>query len=326
MRLAPVGHAEVVAELERAVSTESAAGAQPGAAHARALPLRTGQAERTQPSYHGSPPVSSSMSSVSSPGPASQDLERAILNQDPVGSTPSHRARDTSRHRATSATPDAAPRRLRRQSARAPPCSTDALSDARSGRGRLALVGGRGRHWQEPARRRARGEGSPISGCPSCGGAAGKRAARPPSGPGSRCFGRTRIGLRLSLYVLREQLGRSASDIAHLLPELRELFPDIPEPRRTLLRRGAVPPVRLDRGFPPSAVAAAHPLLVVLDDVHAADASSSPTARARRGGDHAAHAFLIVAACRYARSSEPGDPTAAALVERRPPGEHAIFR
>lgn len=72
--------------------------------------------------------------------------------------------------------------------------------------------------------------------------------------------------------TLREQLGGGAPDVAQILPELRDLLPDLsPPPRET---EGA----RL-RLFDATTrflrqAAAAHPLLVMLDDLHAADEAS----------------------------------------------------
>ena len=72
---------------------------------------------------------------------------------------------------------------------------------------------------------------------------------------------------------MREQLGGGAADVAQMLPELREVLPDVG------------PPVSLDpegarfRLFDATATflrnaADTEPLVLVLDDLHAADASS----------------------------------------------------
>ena len=71
---------------------------------------------------------------------------------------------------------------------------------------------------------------------------------------------------------LRSQLGPGASDLAPILPELREQFPDLPAP--SLEAEGAR--FRLFdalTGFLKNA-ANARPLVIVLDDLHAADAPS----------------------------------------------------
>jgi len=72
--------------------------------------------------------------------------------------------------------------------------------------------------------------------------------------------------------ALRSQLGAGASEVAQILPELRELFPDLPRP--SLEGDGA-----RFRLFDSTArflrnAAAACPLVVVLDDLHAADEPS----------------------------------------------------
>src|SRR4029453_19446648 len=73
--------------------------------------------------------------------------------------------------------------------------------------------------------------------------------------------------------ALRVRLGRRAPEVAHLLPELRELYPDLDEPPE-LDSEGA-----RFRLFDATAaflrnVAAERPLLIVLDGVHSAGASS----------------------------------------------------
>jgi len=72
--------------------------------------------------------------------------------------------------------------------------------------------------------------------------------------------------------ALRSQLSTGAADLAQVIPELRELFPDLPEP--SLETEGAR--VRL---FDSAArflknAAAARPLVLVLEDLHAADEPS----------------------------------------------------
>jgi DNA-binding SARP family transcriptional activator len=73
--------------------------------------------------------------------------------------------------------------------------------------------------------------------------------------------------------TLRAQLGTGASDLAQLLPELRELFPDLPEApaiesegARFLLFEAASSFLR--------SAARTRPILLVLDDLHAADEPS----------------------------------------------------
>ena len=72
--------------------------------------------------------------------------------------------------------------------------------------------------------------------------------------------------------ALRAQLAAGAADVAQIMPELRELFPDLPEP--SLEAEGA-----RFRLFDATArflksAAAARPLVLVLDDLHAADEPS----------------------------------------------------
>ena len=73
--------------------------------------------------------------------------------------------------------------------------------------------------------------------------------------------------------ALRRELGRGASDLAPILPELRELLPDLPD-------APALPPAAARfRLFDAGAtflrnISRSRPLLVVLDDLHAADATS----------------------------------------------------
>jgi hypothetical protein len=72
--------------------------------------------------------------------------------------------------------------------------------------------------------------------------------------------------------TLRSQLGAGAADLAQIVPELRELFPDLPKP--SLETEGA-----RFRLFDTAArflkhAADARPLVLVLDDLHAADEPS----------------------------------------------------
>ena len=145
------------------------------------------------------------------------------------------------------------------------------------------------RDRQEPAVRRVRpaalGERG-RRGC--CGDAAGRPAVRPPTGPGVQS-----LAARTSAAAIRARLRRSsagrASDVAQLVPEIRELLPGVAAPRVSPRSgHGALPPLRRDGGVP-EATAARDPLVLVLDDLHAADTpsllllrSSSPRSSARR--------------------------------------------
>jgi DNA-binding SARP family transcriptional activator len=71
----------------------------------------------------------------------------------------------------------------------------------------------------------------------------------------------------------RSQLGSSASELAQILPELRELYPDLPEPPSLDPESARF---RLFEAVSSFLVSAAEesPLLLVLDDLHAADEPS----------------------------------------------------
>lgn len=144
------------------------------------------------------------------------------------------------------------------------------LEGIRSGRGRLFLVGGEagigksGLADEFAMRAEALGFGVLWGRCWEAGGA-------PAYWPWVQCL---RSYVReAEPEMLRALLGPDAPHLAHLLPELRELFPDLPAPplldseaarfrlfdaATTFLRRAA----------------GARPLVVVLDDLHAADVPS----------------------------------------------------
>jgi DNA-binding SARP family transcriptional activator len=111
---------------------------------------------------------------------------------------------------------------------------------------------------------------------------------------------------------LREELGSSAGELAQLLPELRELFPDVPEP----------PPIDAEsarfRLFEAVSTlirtaASRQALVLVLDDLHAADESSLLLLRFL-GRELGGSRVLVVAAARNVDPS-PSDPLTAALTE-----------
>jgi len=72
---------------------------------------------------------------------------------------------------------------------------------------------------------------------------------------------------------LRAELGAAAGEIAHLLPELRDLFPDLPEP---VVQDSESARFRLFEAVATflKNASRARPLVLALDDLHAADASS----------------------------------------------------
>ena len=81
--------------------------------------------------------------------------------------------------------------------------------------------------------------------------------------------------------ALRSQLGAGAAELAQIVPELRERFPDLPEPP-ALESEGA-----RFRLFDATAeflrnASARRPILLVLDDLHAADAPVAPAAAVPR--------------------------------------------
>jgi DNA-binding SARP family transcriptional activator/tetratricopeptide (TPR) repeat protein len=192
-------------------------------------------------------------------------LEQAILAQDPTLDAPDR----------------AAPRRAARASGteragafvgreRELDELLAALADARAGRGRLVLVGGepgigKSRLADELAGRAEELGARVLSGrCWEAGGA----PAFWPWVQSLRAYVRD-----AEPEALRAELGPGAADLAQVLPELRDLLPGLPE-APTLPPEGA-----RFRLFDATATflrnaASARPLLVVLDDLHAADASS----------------------------------------------------
>ena len=144
------------------------------------------------------------------------------------------------------------------------------LDDAFAGRGRLfLLVGepgiGKSRLAEELiAHARARGARVLVGRCWEAGGA-------PAYWPWVQSL---RAHVRDSdTAALRSQLGAGAADLAQIVPELRERFPDLPEPL-ALESEGA-----RFRMFDATAeflrnAAEGRPIVLVLDDLHAADAPS----------------------------------------------------
>jgi DNA-binding SARP family transcriptional activator/tetratricopeptide (TPR) repeat protein len=73
--------------------------------------------------------------------------------------------------------------------------------------------------------------------------------------------------------VVRRQLGAGASDVAQILPELSELFTELPEPESTDSKAARFRLFDSTASFLRNA-AAEQPLTLVLDDLHAADEAS----------------------------------------------------
>ncbi len=183
----------------------------------------------------------------------------------------------------------------------------DALTDARAGRGRLVLVAGeagigKSRLADELASR-AKGEGVRVlwGRCWEAGGA-------PAYWPWVQAL---RTYLReCDVAALEEQLGRATADVAQLLPELHDVFEDIPEPLSLDSEDARFRLFDSTAAFLRRA-AAARPLLVVLDDVHAADAPS--LLLLEFVASELADARILVLATYREPELQAGDPMAAAL-------------
>jgi DNA-binding SARP family transcriptional activator len=238
------------------------------------------------------------------PGRSLQELERAILNQDPRLDPPSGPVAAPAVDDATGLAGGTFVGRERELAQ-----LEDALAGARAGRGRLVLLSGeagigKSRLADELAARARRRGVRVLSG------AAWEAGGAPAYWPWVQV---------LRAYVhdadrnaLREALGIGAVDVAQVLPELRELFPDLPE--------SSVPDSEDARFrlFDATAsflrrAAEGTPLLVVLDDVHAADQSSLQLLEFVAAS--LASARVLVVASYRDPELEPGDPIAAALTD-----------
>lgn len=196
------------------------------------------------------------------PSPDLRELEKAILRQDP--SLEARSSREVS--------PDAIePGRgvfVGRENELAE--LREAFADAVAGRGRLVmLVGepgiGKTRLAEEiAAHGRAHGAAVLVGRCWEGGGA----PAFWPWVQSLRDYVRA-----VDVSRLRSQLGRGAADVAQILPDIRERLPDLPDPpadgsegARFRLFDSATTFLRN--------AASTHPLVLVLDDLHAADEPS----------------------------------------------------
>ncbi|HEX2303045.1 MAG TPA: BTAD domain-containing putative transcriptional regulator [Gaiella sp.] len=201
------------------------------------------------------------------PGRALQDLERAILNHDrrldaPVPEGSEERDRDGQLGRRAAGVFVGRERELGEVIA--------AFDDARSGRGRLVLLTGeagigKSRLADElTGHAQARGAHVLWGRCWEAGGA----PAYWPWVQALRAYVR-----ECDRDTLSRQLGTGTPDLAHLLPDLRELFPDIPE-LHDLESEGAR--FRLFDAVATFLRNASKetPLVLVLDDLHVADAPS----------------------------------------------------
>ena len=240
------------------------------------------------------------------PGERLRELERAILAQDSALALP---AVETAQPAAAEPAPAAETRSAFVGRERELAELVAGLDDAFAGRGRLfLLVGepgiGKSRLAEELTdHARARGGRILVGRCWEAGGA-------PAYWPWVQSL---RPYLRdTDAESLRSQLGEGAADVAQILPELRDLLVDVP-PAAAIESEGAR--FRLFdsvTAFLKSA-AAERPLVVVLDDLHAADEPSLLLLRfvARELGESR---LLIVGACRDVDPT-PTDPLTTTLVE-----------
>ncbi len=227
-----------------------------------------------------------------------RDLQRAILRQDPAldrrppGTAASESSRGVFVGRERELTE-----------------LLEALEDALASRGRLVLLAGepgigKSRLADElMGQARARGARVVVGRCWEAGGA-------PPYWPWVQS---------LRAYVretepdaIREQLGAGAADLAQLLPELRKLFPRLPELPAAESEGARFRLFEAASSFLRNA-ARARPLVLVLDDLHAADEPSLLLLRflAR---DIADSQLLVVTAYRDADPTLR-DPLTSALAE-----------
>jgi DNA-binding SARP family transcriptional activator/tetratricopeptide (TPR) repeat protein len=183
------------------------------------------------------------------------------------------------------------------------------LDDAFAGRGRLFLLGGepgigKSRLAEELiAVARARGARALVGRCWEAGGA-------PAYWPWLQSL---RSYLReAETDALRAQLGAGTADLAQIMPELRERFPDLPEPASLESEAARF------RVFDAAAeflrrASESRPIVLILDDLHAADAPSLLLLRflARQLGSTR---MLLVGAYRDV-DPNPGQPLTEMLAE-----------
>jgi class 3 adenylate cyclase len=183
------------------------------------------------------------------------------------------------------------------------------LEDALSGRGRLVLVGGepgvgKSRLADElSTRARARGARILVGRCWEAGGA-------PAFWPWMHAL-RAYVS-EAGAAALRAELGRGAADVAQILPELREILTDLPEP----------PPLESEgarfRLFDSTAsflrnAATSRSLLIVLDDLHAADTPSLLLLQFVAG--ELAESRVLILGCYRDVDPTPTDALASALAQ-----------
>jgi DNA-binding SARP family transcriptional activator len=227
-----------------------------------------------------------------------RDLHQAVLNQDPALDLASAPADDATSGRGAFVGREPEFAEL-----------VAGLNDAFAGRGRLfLLVGapgiGTSRHADELiARARARGARVVVGRCWEAGGA-------PAYWPWVQSL---QAHVRETQPdVLRAQLGAGAADLAQLLPELRELFPGLGEPPAVEPESARFRLFEAATAFLTEA-SRTRPLVLVLDDLHAADEPSLLLLRflARQLGDIR---VLVIGAYRDVDPT-PRNPLTAAVAE-----------
>ena len=233
------------------------------------------------------------------PSPSLQELERAILSQDAVLDAP--QAPDTEHPLDGGGAFVGRDRELREL--------LSGLDDALRGRGRLFLVSGepgigKSRLAEELANRARRRGAEVLTGrCWEAGGA----PAYWPWVQAIRACIRTR-----DPRTIRELLGQGAPEIAEIVPELRDVFPDVPRPPSGDSEGARFRLFEAVASFFRRA-AGAQPIVLVLDDLHAADAPSLLLLEFL-GGELASAELLVVAAY---RDVDPtlADPLSSSLAE-----------
>jgi DNA-binding SARP family transcriptional activator len=309
-RIALGRHVEVVGELERIVATH------PLRERLRASLLlalyRSGRQAEALDSYQRARSILVEELGIE-PTRSLRRLHQAILNQDASLDLSRPMIRQKAAH-----TPDAAGAGFVGREAELE-LLLNGLGDAIAGRGRLfLLVGepgiGKSRLAEELGRHaRARGARVLVGRCWEAGGA-------PAYWPWVQSL--RGVIRETEAETLRDQLGSGASDLAQLLPELRELFPDIPEPASLESENARFRLFESVSSFLRRA-ATSEPLVVVLDDLHAADEPSLLLLQflVRHLGDSR---LLIVGAYRDVDPSPSGPLTAVITELVREPASKSV--
>jgi DNA-binding SARP family transcriptional activator/tetratricopeptide (TPR) repeat protein len=243
------------------------------------------------------------------PGERLRELERGILAQDPALALPAPQTAEPAAAERVATEPTVETRSAFVGRERELAELLGGLDDAFAGRGRLfMLVGepgiGKSRLAEELiAHARARGGHVLVGRCWEAGGA----PAYWPWVQSLRPYVRD-----TDADTLRSQLRDGAADVAHLLPELRDVLGDLP-PAAPLESEGAR--FRLFDSMTAflRSAAADRPLVLVLDDLHAADEPSLLLLRFLARELAESH-LLVVGACRNVDPT-PTDPLLTALYE-----------